>query len=138
MVASLVTSWRSLLRRSLTSRQSTMAPTRSRSASSGSTRTIRCASPLTSSVRRALRPDSTEPTESSTGSGPAGNSAAVSVGRCSSTRSPISPSRRYALSAFGLAYSTVARRVDPDEPVADPRAEGQVGDVLRAAGTPRR
>src|ERR671910_148091 len=67
MVASLVTSWRSLRRRSLTSRQSTIAPTRSVPLSNGRTRTIKCASPDTSSVRRAFRPDSTDGIESSTG-----------------------------------------------------------------------
>ena len=76
-------------------------------ASSGSTRTIRCASPETSSVRRAMRPGQHRLHRVVDRAGSGGKQLRRSASaRCSSTRSPISPSRRYALSAFGLAYST--------------------------------
>ena len=118
--------------RSLTSRHSTIAPTRSRPAEqTSSTRTIRWASPDTSSVRRAMRPDITEATESSTGAEPAGEQGrrqAWAGVRRSGHRSARAAGTRSAHS--GWRTRTFPYGVDPDETVPHPRVECQVGHVV--------
>ena len=109
MVASLVTSSRSRRRSSVTSRSRISAPTCSPSARNGIARRNSVTSPLSTSTSAAALPVTTAASCSSTNWLPRISSPVTAISRLP-TRSVISPSRRYADSAFGLANVTMPAR----------------------------
>ena len=94
MVASLVTSSRSRLRRSVTSRTSTSAPISRPCGRSGMARTISDTESVPISASRLARPPSTALSVSSSGRSRGGTSSRVTSLRRSPSRSPEWPSRR--------------------------------------------
>ena len=102
MVASLVSSSRSLRRSSVTSLTRTSAPVRLPATTSGMERSWTTAPLPSISVSLGARPLATSISDSSTGS-PAAPSCAVAAPSSAPMRSAASPSRRYADWAFGLA-----------------------------------